>query len=184
VRTNVGPIVRFWHYRYKLTVLLWHPVTSFFQLASKWSKWCAQTLHPFSQILTISSHIGAPIVAPPSDNFENCSILWKALFFRKKTLKYRLNRPTNTDAMSCGSNSTTHQSGRRPTSVIYKKSEKHHISSSRPDVRRAISTKFCMVIEVARAIILGRKRFWLPSIVLPLGGVENLAENAPIEVNC
>ena len=121
VRTNVGPIVRFWHYRYKLTVLLWHPVTSFFQLASKWSKWCAQTLHPFSQILTISSHIGAPIVAPPSDNFENCSILWKALFFRKKTLKYRLNRPTNTDAMSCGSNTTTHQSSRRPTSVIFKK---------------------------------------------------------------
>ena len=35
------------------------------------------------------------------------------------------------------------------------KSEKHHISSSRSGVRRAISTKFCMVIEVARAIILG-----------------------------
>ena len=27
VRTNVGPTVRFWHYRYNLTVLLWHPVT-------------------------------------------------------------------------------------------------------------------------------------------------------------
>jgi len=40
------------------------------------------------------------------------------------------------------------------------------------------------VIEVVRAIILGQKRFWLPSIVLPLGGVENLAENAPIDVNC
>jgi len=33
------------------------------------------------------SRIGAPIVTPPSDNFENCSILWKALFFRKKTLQ-------------------------------------------------------------------------------------------------
>jgi len=51
-------------------------------------------------------------------------------------------------------------------------------------VRRAISTKFCMVVEVVRAIILGLKHFWLPSTVLPLGGVENLAENAPIEVNC
>ena len=50
--------------------------------------------------------------------------------------------------------------------------------------RRAISTKFCMMIEVVRAIILGLKRFWVLSIVSPLGGVENLAEIAPIEVNC
>ena len=27
VRTNVGPTVHIWHYRYKLTVLLCHPVT-------------------------------------------------------------------------------------------------------------------------------------------------------------
>ena len=40
-----------------------------------------------------------------------------------------------------------------------KQSEKHHISSSHADVRRAISTKFCMVIEVVRSIILGQKRF-------------------------
>jgi len=52
------------------------------------------------------------------------------------------------------------------------------------DVRRAISTKFCMVIEVVRAIILGPKLFWVPSIVLPLGVVENLAENAPTKVYC
>ena len=39
----------------------------FFQLASKWSKWCAQTLHPFYQILKIFSGIPAHIVAPPSD---------------------------------------------------------------------------------------------------------------------
>jgi len=64
------------------------------------------------------------------------------------------------------------------------KSEKHHISSSRSNVRSAISTKFCTVIEVVRAITLGLILFWVPSIVLPLGGVENLAENAPIEVNC
>jgi len=40
------------------------------------------------------------------------------------------------------------------------------------------------VIEVVRAIILVRKRFWVLSIISPLGGVENLTENAPIEVNC
>ena len=67
VRTNVGPIVRFWHYRYKLTVFV-APcndvgkyfytgahlqymgykavVVVFFQVTSRWSKWCAQTLHP------------------------------------------------------------------------------------------------------------------------------------------
>jgi len=40
-----------------------------------------------------------------------------------------------------------------------KKSEKHHISSSHANVRRAISTKFCMVIEVVRVIILGQNVF-------------------------
>jgi len=53
-----------------------------------------------------------------------------------------------------------------------KQSEKHHISSSHADVRHAISTKFCMVIEVVRAIILGIRRIWVLSIVSPLGGVE------------
>ena len=62
--------------------------------------------------------------------------------------------------------------------------KKHHISSSHADVRRSISTKFCMVIEVVRAIILGLKRYWILSIVSPQEGVENLSENAPIEVNC
>ena len=78
----------------------------FFQFASKWSKWCAQTLHPFFQIFNFFRAILAPIVAPPSENFENCSISWKGLFFRKKRCKYHLNRPTNADAMSFGSNST------------------------------------------------------------------------------
>jgi len=97
-------------------------VEVFFHHASKWSKWCAQTLHPFSHILKISSRIGAPIVAPPSDNFQICFIPWKGLLFHKKICKPHLNRPTNADAMSCGNNSTAHQSGRRPTALfsIYK----------------------------------------------------------------
>ena len=57
--------------------------------------------------------------------------------------------------------------------ALFTKSEKHHVSSSHANMRRAISTKFCMVIEVVRAIILGAILFWLPSIVLALGGVEN-----------
>ena len=46
-----------------------------------------------------------------------------------------------------------------------KKSEKHHISSSHADVRRAISTKFCTAIEVVLAIILGLIHFWVQSII-------------------
>jgi len=65
-----------------------------------------------------------------------------------------------------------------------KQSEKHHISSSHADVRHSISTKFCMVIEVVRVIILDPILFWVPSIVFPLGVVEKLAENAPTAVNC
>ena len=68
-------------------------VEFFFHIASKWSKWCAQPLHPFSQILKIFSRIGAPIVAPTIDNFQICSI-------QLKGLKLHLNRPTNTDAIS------------------------------------------------------------------------------------
>jgi len=45
-------------------------VEIFVQLASKWSKWCAQTLHPFSEIFNFFSAIRAPIVAPSNENFE------------------------------------------------------------------------------------------------------------------
>ena len=41
---------------------VWAVVEVFFRLTSGWSKWCAQTVHPFSQILKIFSSIGAPIV--------------------------------------------------------------------------------------------------------------------------
>ena len=59
-------------------------VEVFFQITSRWSKWCAQTLHPFSQILKIFQRIRASIVAPPSENFENWSIPWKGIFFHEK----------------------------------------------------------------------------------------------------
>jgi len=62
-------------------------VEVFFQLAYKWSKWCAQTLHPFSQILKIFSGISARIVALHKDDFQICSLCWKGLSSRKKTLQ-------------------------------------------------------------------------------------------------
>ena len=50
-------------------------------------KWLSQTLHPFSHILKILSGIREPIVAPPSGDFQICSIQWKMLFFPEKTLQ-------------------------------------------------------------------------------------------------
>ena len=68
VHTNVDPTLRFWHYRYTFFVApcnelpkyfytdahlqyMWKNavVVLFFHLIYKWLKWCAQTLHPFSQ---------------------------------------------------------------------------------------------------------------------------------------
>jgi len=46
-----------------------------------------QTLHPFSQILKISSRNIAPIVAPTSDNFQICFIRCKVLFFLEKKMQ-------------------------------------------------------------------------------------------------
>jgi len=88
-------------------------VEVFFQVTSGWSKWCAQTLHPFSQILTIFSDITARIVAQPSGNFQICLFRWNGFFFSKKRCKLHLNRPRNTNAISCWSSAT-----KSPVTVI------------------------------------------------------------------
>jgi len=80
-------------------------VEVFFQLASKWLKWCAQSLHPFSQILKISLRIGAPIVAPPSDNFQMYFIIWKGFFFPY----WRLNCSKETTDATAESSSMSHE---------------------------------------------------------------------------
>jgi len=80
VITNVGPTVRFWYYRYELDSFAHLQymgykavVEVFFQITSRWSKWCAQTLHPFSQIMKIFSGIPVRVVAPTSNDFQICS---------------------------------------------------------------------------------------------------------------
>ena len=124
-------------------------VEIFFRLVSEWSKWCAQTLHPFSQILTISSRIDAPIVAPPSDNFENCSFSEKGFSSAKKRCKQVLNRPTNADAIACGSNSTTHQSGRRPWRVIYKETRQKQLETkAMPLLRQCNTGRICVTLHI------------------------------------
>jgi len=75
----------------------------------------------FLRFLFIYLAIRALIVAPPSGNFENCSIGCKGLSFRKKRCIPHLNRPTNADAMSCGSNSTTHSPALFSTTKIERK---------------------------------------------------------------
>jgi len=124
MRTNIGSTVRFWHHRYvrtcqffvtpcnevvkyfymgaHLQYMLYKAVVEvFFQINFKWSKWCAQTFHPFSQILKIFSRIIAPMVALSSDNFQTCFIRCKGLFFLQKRCKPRQNRPRKGNATSC-----------------------------------------------------------------------------------
>jgi len=56
-------------------------VELFFHLASKWPKWCAQTFAPIFQILKIFAGICAPIVPPPSENFQICHLHCNLHFF-------------------------------------------------------------------------------------------------------
>jgi len=58
-------------------------VEVFFHLASKWSKWCAQTLHPFSQILKISSRTNRSAATI----FKFVLSVGKCFSFPKKTLQ-------------------------------------------------------------------------------------------------
>jgi len=93
-------------------------VQLFFHLASKWPKWCAQTLHPFSHILKIFSCIGAPILAPHSDNFQICFIHLKGLFLLENLCKPHLNLLKNTDAISLNNATASHVTVKH-SSVIY-----------------------------------------------------------------
>jgi len=61
-------------------------VALFLQLASKWPKWCAQTLYPVSQILKLSG-ISAPILAPPSGFFKSVLIAGNVVSSVKKTMQ-------------------------------------------------------------------------------------------------
>jgi len=162
-------------------------VVLFFYLAYKQSKWCTQTLNPFSQIFNFFSAIRTPIVAPPSVNLENCSICLNGLFFRKKSFKPHLNRPTNADAMSC--NSTVHRSGRRPKALflkIYKKKQTKWKTSHFILSRQHASGDFQQILHGDRGSPCHHFRsirFWVSSIVFPLGVVKNLAINVSCQIS-
>ena len=70
---------------------------------------------PFFQILKI---IRALIVAPPSDNFQICSLCWKGLFFSVKTLQTASKSTTNADVLL--NNATASLGTVKRPSVIYK----------------------------------------------------------------
>ena len=126
------------------------------------------------------------IVAPPSDNFENCSRAGKGIYSANKRCKPNLNRPTNADAMSCGSNWTTHQSGRRPTSVIYKKIKKWKTSHFVLSRRRA-SNNFHQILHGDRGgpcHHFRSKTFLGPVHSFAARGRRKFGWNRPIEVNC
>ena len=62
-----------------------------------------------------------------------------------------------------------------------KQTKKHHTSSSTAGVRPTIPTILGMVIEEVRPIFA---LFLILSLVLPLGAIENLRENAPTAEKC
>jgi len=136
-------------------------VEVFFQITFKWSKWCAQTLHPFYQILKISSRIIAPIVAPSSDIFKFVLSIVKSFSSSKKVA----------NSITIGLEKIT----LRLIEVIhyvtdtvelckrYTKTE--NTLSPHTDVCCSISTKFCMMVEEVGAIISPTICFWIPSIV-------------------
>jgi len=66
-------------------------------------------------------------------------------------------------------------------SIILRKNKQ--TSSSHADMRRSISTKFCIMIVVVRAII-STPTFLGPINSLAARVIENLAQNTPTEVNC
>jgi len=92
-------------------------VEVFFQLASKWLKWCTQTLHPFSQILKIFPRIGTPTYWQFSNLFDP---LERAFLPRKNAANPHLNRPTNADAISLN-NATASLVTVKPRALFTKK---------------------------------------------------------------
>jgi len=81
--------------------------------------------------------------------FRKCPIIWKGLFFRKKRCKPNLNRSTNADVMSYGSNSTTHQSGRRPWRVIYKETRQKQLETkAMPLLRQCNTGRICVTLHI------------------------------------
>jgi len=115
-------------------------VELFFYLASKWPKWCAQTLHPFTQILIIFSHISAPIVAPPSDDFQICFPTERACLPLRRHCKRCQNRPRKVAVASCWSNSLRYRHRRRATAWQTPKTS-HFVASHRHalfDFRQAL----------------------------------------------
>jgi len=92
-------------------------VEVFFHLASKWLKWCAHSLHLFSQIFKIFSAFWEPTVAPTSDDFQICCIRCKGLFFPIKTLQ-----TAPKSAYKCRCYLLLHSGTVSPAPVIYKES--------------------------------------------------------------
>ena len=64
-------------------------VEVFFQITFKWSKWCAQTLHPFSQILPVIT------IATEKKYWSKPTVMYTAVS-RRKALKERLISRVNT----------------------------------------------------------------------------------------
>ena len=125
-----------------------------FQLASKWSKWCAQTtLNPFfSDFENFPGHWRTNRSASYRQ-FSNLFHPCKVLFFPEKAVQTASKSAYKHRRYLLLNNATASLVTVKRPSVICKKSQKHHTSTFHADMRRSISTIFCMMIEDLRAII-------------------------------
>jgi len=100
--------------------------------------------HPFSQIFNFLPAIRAPISAPSSDNFPNFSILRKGLYFAEKTLQTASRSP-----YKFRSDSTTHQSGRRPKALFSKNKQTNKLETKAMSLSRQCNTgRICVTLPI------------------------------------
>jgi len=137
-------------------------VVIFFRLAYKWSKWCTQTLHPYSQIFNFFRPFEHQLKHHLATILKTVQYTGKGFSSAKKRCKPHLSQPTNADAISSGSNSTTHQSGRRPTAFFLSKKQSHFILSRR---RASIDFHILQDDRGGPCHHFTNKLFWVPSTV-------------------
>jgi len=129
--------------------------------------WCAQTFPPIFWIFAILDRNFAKIVAPPSDENENCVVCLKEQSLPKNAaiaLKWDNKRQRNACSNYAPLERTVPQ-----TRNVTKKKNKHHIFAPTAGAYSAIFPKLCMVIELVVPIIRGVIHFLIQRIVFPTG---------------
>ena len=134
-----------------------------------YTKWCAQTFPPIFELSAIFDHSFANIVAPSSDENENCMALLKGISLLKmlKAPSKLIHKPRHNDRLNYAP-CRTHSPPDR--SVTEKKTNTMHIFAPTAGARCSISPKLCMVVELIAPILNVVNHFSIQFIVFLLGG--------------